>query len=63
MARLGAIWPWIELLVGLYCLAQAVRDFRRHAYAWAVLGLLCAAALPLTPIQTHAVKLDIDGSH
>jgi hypothetical protein len=47
------------LLVAIYCLAQAVRDYRRGAYIMAALGLACAVLLCLIPIETRAVKYDI----
>jgi len=52
-----------SLLVALlFCVIRTVLDFRarRFGWAWASLAvsalLLCAS---LTPIQTHAVKVDL----
>jgi hypothetical protein len=52
-------WMIGLFLVAIYCVAQSVRDFRRGDYAWAAAAGICAAILLLTPIQTHAVKLDL----
>ncbi|MGZ8285018.1 MAG: hypothetical protein ACXW27_15320 [Allosphingosinicella sp.] len=47
------------LLVSIYCLVQAVRDYRRGAYLMAALGVACAVLLWLIPIETRAVKYDL----
>ena len=46
-------------LVGLFCLAVAIRALRRKEYVWAALAFACVALLALTPIPTHAVKYDL----
>ena len=51
------------LAVTIYCVWQAVRDFRRGDRALAAVGAafaICAALLMLMPmpIKTHAVKVD-----
>jgi hypothetical protein len=56
---LTAAWPWLLLLVAVYCAVQIVRDFRKRAYWMAALGLLCLALLLLTPIPGNVVKLDL----
>ena len=53
------IWAGVLLIVGIYCAAQAVRDFRKGNYALAAAGAVCVALLLLTPIQSHAIKLDL----
>lgn len=57
------MWFWLLLLVAVYCAIQIVRDFRRRAYWMAAFGLICLALLLLTPMQTHAVKLNLPMSH
>ena len=52
-------WMIALLVVAAYCIAQGVRDFRKGNHAWALAAGLCAAILLFTPIQTHAVKLDL----
>jgi len=52
-------WPWLMLLVALYCLAQAIRDFRRRSYAMAVAGLALGTLLLSIPIGTQAIKFDL----
>jgi hypothetical protein len=49
----------VPLLVGLYCLIQAVRDFRRRNYVLAAVGAACLILLWTMPIQTRAVKYDL----
>ena len=46
-------------LVTLFCIAVGIRDLRRKDYVWAVLALVCVAALLTAPIQTHPAKLDL----
>ena len=53
------IWMLVPLLVGLYCLVQAVRDFRRRNYVLTAIGAACVILLWTMPIQTHAVKYDL----
>jgi len=47
------------LLVAIYCVVQAVRDFRRGAYVMAAAGAACALLLLLLPIESRAVKIDL----
>ena len=54
-----AAWMVVLLLVSIYCVAQAVRDYRRGAYVMAAAGAACALALLLLPIESRAVKLDL----
>jgi heme/copper-type cytochrome/quinol oxidase subunit 3 len=56
----GTVWLAIVLVVSIYCIAQAVRDFRRGNRLMAVLGLACAVALwlvPLPPGEAELVRL------
>ena len=55
-------WEIVFLAVSIYCIVQAVRDFRRRDYALALAGAVCAALLLLLPIKTQAVKLDLPAS-
>jgi hypothetical protein len=50
------------LLVAIYCVVQAVRDYRRGAYVMAAAGAACALLLLLLPIKSHAVKIDLPRS-
>ena len=56
---MSPLWIAIVALVSIYCVAQAIRDFRRGDRLMAVIGLFCVLALCLTPIQTDAFKLDL----
>ena len=53
------LWTIVALLVAAYCIARAIWDLRQRQYVWAALGFLSAAAILLTPVQTHAVKFDL----
>ncbi len=52
-------WTLLMLLVAAYCIVQIVRDYRRGDYVMAAAGLACVLLLLLTPVQGHAVKLDL----
>jgi hypothetical protein len=49
----------IFLFVILYCLVQAIRDYKRRNFVWAGIGVLCAIGLLAMPIETHAVRIDL----
>ncbi|CUS44480.1 hypothetical protein MGWOODY_Smn2568 [hydrothermal vent metagenome] len=56
------LWIYWTLAVAVYCVLQAVRDFRRGDRAMAAAGAafaICATLLMLMPIKTHAVKVDL----
>jgi hypothetical protein len=48
----------VAFAVAAYCIVRAVIDLREKKYLWAAFGIFAAAAILLTPIQTHAVKVD-----
>ena len=50
-------------LVGLFCLAAGIRDIRRKDYVWAALALIAVALIVVTPIPSHAIKLDLPIEH
>ncbi len=54
-------WFWMaaSTAVLVYCVAQAIRDFRAKHYAWAAAAAAAAALLLTMPVQTHAVKIDL----
>jgi hypothetical protein len=56
---LAAQWVLIPLFVGVYCLIQAVHDFRRRNYFLAMLGGVCVVLLWLVPIESNVIKLDL----
>jgi hypothetical protein len=53
------LWSIAALLAAIYCLTKAVIDLRAGRYVWGVVGLISAAVFMLTPVQTHAVKVDL----
>jgi hypothetical protein len=53
------LWTFMALLVAAYCLARSVADWRAGRKRWALAGLAAFATILLTPIQTHAVKVDL----
>lgn len=54
-------WFWMAALgaVAIYCVVQAVRDFRAKRFAWAAAAAVSAALLLMMPVQTHAVKIEL----
>lgn len=53
------LWNIAALAAVIYCIAKAVIDLRARRYGWAIIGLLSAVVFLVTPIQTHAVKIDL----
>ena len=53
------VWIWAALAAGIYCIARAIVDLRQRKYIWAAFGLVSATIFVLSPIQTHAVKVDL----
>ena len=53
------LWNFGALLAAVYCITKAVIDLRTRRYAWGIVGVLSAAIFLLTPIRTHAVKIDL----
>jgi hypothetical protein len=53
------LWNFAALAAAIYCIVKAVIDLRARRYAWGIVGLASAAVFLLTPIQTHAVKVDL----
>jgi len=56
----------ISLAAALYAAAQAVRDFQRKNVVWGAVGgavsvglFWIAGTILLTPVETHAVKIDL----
>ena len=52
------LWTLIALAAAAYSLVRGMVDLRQRNYVWGALGLLSAAALSFTPVQTHAVKME-----
>lgn len=53
------MWNIAALVAAVYCVATAVINLRARRYVWGIVGLLSAAVFLVTPIQTHAVKVDL----
>lgn len=53
------LWNFAALAAGIYCITKSVSDLRARRYGWGVIGLLSAVVFLVTPIQTHAVKVDL----
>lgn len=58
MATMFAIWGMA--LAGVFCLVRSILDFREKRYVLATLGLIAGSIILLSPIPSHAVKIDID---
>lgn len=46
----------------IFCIVQAVRDFRAKRYAWSAAATICAGLLLAMPVETHTVKIDYPAS-
>lgn len=55
-------WMLAMGVVGIFCIAQAVRDFRAGNRLWAAAALICAALVLLTPIRANLVSADVPAS-
>jgi hypothetical protein len=55
----SGFWMLALLAAALFCLAQAVRDFRAKHYGWAVAAAVAGTILLCMPVKTHAVKIDL----
>jgi len=53
------LWSLASLVAAVYCLVKAVIDIRDGRRLWGVIGLVSAVVFLTTPIQTHAVKVDL----
>ncbi|WP_353468561.1 hypothetical protein [Sphingomonas faeni] len=47
------------LVAAIYCITKAVIDLRAGRYVSGSIGLRSAVVFLMTPIQTHAVKVDL----
>jgi hypothetical protein len=54
-----ALWMWVVLAAGIFCLVRGVVDVRNRRWVWGVVGIVAGLALLLTPISTHTVKFDL----
>jgi len=50
---------WLLLLPAAFCIVRGIADLRARRFVWGALGLAAGALLILTPIPTHAVKIDL----
>jgi len=57
--ELSSGWLLVITALLIYCAVQTFRDFRRHRYLMAGVGVFCLALILLMPIRTHAVKYDL----
>ena len=57
----GGMFWWLlaSLAATIYCVARAIVDLRQRRYVWAAVGAISAAILLLTPVKTHAVKVEL----
>ena len=42
-----------------FCLAVGIRDLRRKQYVWSAFAFASFVILIVTPIPTHAMKIDV----
>lgn len=55
-------WSFAALGATIYCIVQAVINFRERRYVWGSIGLLSAAVFLLSPVQTHSVVIDLSAA-
>jgi hypothetical protein len=55
---MSTLWVCAAWAAMVYCVARTIVDFRQRKYVWALFGAVSALAFLLTPVETHAVKLD-----
>lgn len=53
------LWNLAALAAAAYCLVKASIDLRARRIGWGIVGLLSAIVFLVTPVQTHAVKIDL----
>ena len=58
MASVAATMALMFLVI-IYCVVQAVRDYRRGAYLMAAAGVACALLLLFIPIESQVIKVDL----
>ncbi len=56
---MNIIWLLTPVLVGIYCVIQAVRDYRRGNHVLAAIGAACVVLLLTLPIESNVIKLDL----
>jgi hypothetical protein len=55
------LWFTIAALAAAaYCISRSIVDLRAKRYLWGAFGVLSAVFFIIAPVQTHAVKLDLD---
>ena len=57
-------WSGVFLAITLYCIWQAIRDFRQRKYVMSTAGAVCAVLLVIMPVPmtAHMIKLDMRSS-
>ena len=59
MNDVGMTWWLIASgVAAIYCIVRAIVDLRQRRFVWGAFGLSSAAIPLLTPVKTHAVKID-----
>ena len=53
------LWSGAAFGAALYCLVRGAQDIRAKRYVGGALGIVSALVFLMTPIQTHAIKVDL----
>ncbi len=53
------VWSLAAMSACLYCIARGILDLRQGKYVWGIAGIVSALIIMLTPLPTHAVKVDL----
>jgi len=54
-------WQFVALVatVSAFCIVRGIADLRARRFVWGGLGVVIGLAVLCTPVQTHAVKVDL----
>jgi hypothetical protein len=54
-------WQFVAMVaaVAAFCVVRGIFDLIGKRYAWGVLGIVLGLFVLVTPVQTHAVKVDL----
>lgn len=53
------LWMIATLAVLIYCIAQAVRDFRARKFVWAAAATIAALIIATVPHSVHAISVTL----
>ena len=57
--ELSLFWIVAAFVIFIFLICQAVREFRRKSYVWAIAGAVCVLLFAFMPMQKHVVTIDL----